>query len=163
MLTKTTRAGIQTLLYLALNQADEPASPRAMAGALGSSPTYLSKVTGQLVRAGILVAHKGAKGGVTLSRPAAAITLLDIVQALQGPILGDYCPTRMPAGMVCRFHQAMYALHQATLEALSKWTLADMAELPDRSLNLDSNTTCMMFPVGQAVASRRGKGGPNAK
>lgn len=163
MLTKTTRAGIQTLLYLALNSGDEPASPRAMATALGCSPTYLSKVTGQLVRAGVLHAHKGAKGGVTLSRTPRQINLLDIVQALQGPVLGDYCPTGMPTGMVCRFHQAMYALHQATLEVLSKWTLADMAEMPGRSLNLDTNTACMMHPVARALASAGRKGGQNVR
>ncbi len=101
MLTKTTRAGIQVLLYLSMEPAGEPASPRSMAGALGCSPTYLAKVAGQLVRAGILRAHKGAKGGVTLGRPTARITLLEIVQALQGPVLADYCPTlKSPNGVI---------------------------------------------------------------
>jgi Rrf2 family protein len=161
MLTKTTRAGIQVLLYLSMEPAGEPASPRSMAGALGCSPTYLAKVAGQLVRAGILRAHKGAKGGVTLGRPTAGITLLEIVQALQGPVLADYCPTLKSPGLACRFHQAMFALHQATIETLSKWTLAELADVSDQTPRGASNTMCILHPVLRAVAAparKRGRG-----
>ncbi|MDZ4804123.1 MAG: Rrf2 family transcriptional regulator [Candidatus Eisenbacteria bacterium] len=130
MLTKTTEAGIQALVYLALGKGGEPLSPRVIAEATGMSPSYLSKVTGQLVRADILRAHRGARGGVTLSRPAGKIRLIEVVEALQGRIVGRYCEDTTGVASICAFHEAMHEVHRATVEVLSRWTLADLAARP---------------------------------
>jgi len=130
MLTKTTEAGLQALVYIALGKGGEPVSPRVIAAETGMSPTYLSKVTGQLVRADILRAHRGARGGVTLSRPAAKIRLLEVVEALQGRIVGRYCDDTVGVSSVCAFHDAMYEVHEATVKVLSRWTLSDLAQRP---------------------------------
>ncbi|MDZ4804122.1 MAG: Rrf2 family transcriptional regulator [Candidatus Eisenbacteria bacterium] len=158
MLTRTTETGVQVLLYLAMRRRREPASPRAMAGALGLSASYLSKVTGQLVRAGVLVAHKGSKGGVTMARPAAEIRLLEIVEALQGSVTGDYCRPRSPGCRTCGFHRAMREVHHATLEALSRWTLAEMASTPGRSGTASPEPGCLTAPVTRAVRLENRKG-----
>ena len=159
MLTRTTETGIQVLLYLAMRRRREPASPRAMAGALDLSPSYLSKVTGQLVRAGVLVAHKGSKGGVTLARPPAEIRLLEMVEALQGPVTGDYCRNRAPGCRPCGFHRAMREVHQATLETLSRWTLAEMAATPGVAGAGSPDHPCLTAPVTLAVRLENRKGG----
>ena len=159
MLTRTTETGIQVLLYLALRRRQEPASPRAMAGSLDLSPSYLSKVTGQLVRAGVLVAHKGSKGGVTLARSPAEIRLLEMVEALQGPVAGDYCRNRSPRCRPCGFHRAMREVHQATLETLSRWTLAEMAATPGAGSAGTTHDTCLTAPVTMAVRLENRKGG----
>lgn len=151
MLTKTTRVGMQSLLYLALNESSTPTAPRAIATALGCSPTYLAKVTAQLVRAGILEAHRGVKGGVTLRRAAHEITLLQIVEALQGPVLADYCTTSQPKPLLCQFHQAMLFLHEAMLEALTRRSLADIAEVPGSKAGHD-NPGCLMHSVIAGLA-----------
>jgi len=63
MLSGTSLSALRTLVYLSQHM---PAviSPRRIAEDLGESPTYLSKVTTQLVKAGVLRAEKGVKGGV---------------------------------------------------------------------------------------------------
>lgn len=141
MLTKTTEAGLQALVYIALGKGGDPVSPRVIAEETGMSPTYLSKVTGHLVRADILRAHRGARGGVTLSRPAGKIRLLEVVEALQGRIVGRYCDDTTGVASVCAFHEAMYEVHRATVEVLTRWTLADLASRP----------------VGVRVGSRSGR------
>jgi Rrf2 family protein len=49
---------------------------------------FLEQLFSTLRRAGILVSHRGAKGGYTLARPAEEITVLEVVQALDG-VLGE--------------------------------------------------------------------------
>lgn len=54
------------------------------------APT-VQKVVSKLTRAGLLRAVRGAGGGLRLARPAAAITLADIVEAVEGPIALTSC------------------------------------------------------------------------
>jgi Rrf2 family protein len=48
---------------------------------------YLLQVMQQLVRAGVLTSKKGPNGGFTLARPAKEITMLQIIEAIDGPVL----------------------------------------------------------------------------
>lgn len=54
------------------------------------APT-VQKLVSQLARAGLLVASRGSGGGVRLARPAAAINLADIIEAIEGPITLTAC------------------------------------------------------------------------
>ncbi len=131
MLTKTSEVGIQILVYLAAVDSDRPISPKKIAADLNHSPSYLSKITGQLVKANILAAHRGVQGGVTLGREPGTITLLDIVQALQGLITGNYCDQAVQhPEPVCAFHVAMRQIHNITVETLAKWSVADLLANP---------------------------------
>jgi Rrf2 family transcriptional regulator, cysteine metabolism repressor len=47
---------------------------------------FLEQLFSTLRRAGILTSHRGAKGGYTLARPADEITVLEVVQALDGVV-----------------------------------------------------------------------------
>lgn len=161
MLTKTTRTGIQTLLYLALDKEGEPVSPRTIATALGCSPTYLAKVTAQLARAGILTTHRGVKGGVTLRRDPNEIRLLEIVEALQGPVLEDYCGAKLAKPLLCQFHHAMLFLHEAILDALTRWSLADIAKPPAKGGR--DNPACLLGPVLCAMDSANKPSAPQRR
>jgi Rrf2 family protein len=130
MLTQTAELGIQLMLFLALHEGREPLPPRVMAGQAGASPTYTAKVTGQLVKAGLLRAQRGAHGGVVLARDPAQITLLEIVEACQGVILADYCQPYADLTQTCAYHEAMAELHSALTGVLSRWTLALVAARP---------------------------------
>ena len=130
MLTQTAELGIQLMLYLALRNGSDPVPPRVIAAKAGASPTYTAKVTGQLVKAGLLRAQRGAHGGVVLARDPAQINLLEIVEACQGVILGDYCQPYDDLAATCAYHQAMAELHAALTSVLSSWTLAMIAARP---------------------------------
>jgi Rrf2 family protein len=144
MLTRTSLSAIRTLVYLGLHQDLGPTSPRRIAVALSESPTYLAKVTSHLVKAGILRAHKGVLGGVTLAREPKAITLLSIVEACQGHFVGSFCSDVSDTAHICAFHRAGLELYQAVTQVLSKWTLADLLQKPFPSVPI-AGVDCLMM------------------
>ncbi len=173
MFTKTSISAIRALTYLGLNSAGQPVSPRHMAERLGESPTYLAKVVRHLVKAGILRAHRGVSGGVTLNRPPDEISLLSIVEACQGAILGDFCQDADRLEKTCAFHQAGAELHGAIVGILSRWTLAELLRKPCPSETHDSRIECLLEPLplpgarsqagDERTRSKRGKSATGAK
>jgi Rrf2 family protein len=131
MLTQTTEIAIRALLHIAQLGEGQLVSAQAVAERIGSSPTYMVKTLGHLIRAGILRSHRGTQGGVTIDRAHDGITLLEIVEACQGKILGDFCQNEsVRLSGVCAYHRAMLELHEAIIGTLSRWTLADLLKRP---------------------------------
>lgn len=155
MLSGTSLSALRTLIYLG-QHAPVVVSPRRIAEELGESPTYLSKVTTQLVKAGVLRAEKGVKGGVQLARPAAEITMLSIVEACQGTIVGGYCRSACRPSEVCAFHQAALQLETAIGETLRHWTLAALLKKPSRAKALADGFSCVMLAPAQVAAAQAG-------
>lgn len=151
MLTKTSLLAIRALLWLAQHGRDVSLSPRPIAEALAASPTYLAKVLRLLVKAGILRAEKGVKGGVRLNRSPDRIPLLAVVEACQGALLGDYCEPGCDVSDVCGFHQAAEELHQAVTGVLSRWTLAQLVERPRPARALRPGLRCVMAGAAETA------------
>jgi len=148
MLTRTTELAIQALLLIALDASGEPMTPKQLAERLDCSQTYLSKILGQLVKAGILTSVRGAKGGVHLGRKPPRITLLDIVEACQGVLLGSFCSPEEGQPQPCSFHHAMREVHDHMVATLSRWTLSDLLQRPARCGAKDPAHRCRMFFEG---------------
>ena len=148
MLTRTTELAIQALLIIGFDTGGEPVTPKRIADRLACSPTYLSKILGQLARAGILTAVRGARGGVFLGRKPDKIRLLDVVEACQGVILGSFCASPADGLKPCAFHRSMRELHDNTVTILGRWTLADLLASPARCADNDPRTRCRMFFEG---------------
>lgn len=55
------------------------------------SPTFLGKIVQSLARAGVLATRRGAGGGITLAVPVAEITLLRVIEAVEGPLYVNDC------------------------------------------------------------------------
>lgn len=145
MLTQTSEIAIRALIMIAMTPEGKMLTPKEISYQLGSSPTYMAKITGQLVKSNILRSQRGAQGGVTLSRPAKNITLLAIVQSCQGLIVGNYCEEmRDHPAPVCAFHTAMKEAHVALVSVFMKWTLADMVKRPGPAPAAQKELTCKM-------------------
>jgi Rrf2 family protein len=86
-ISRTTEYGLAAVVCVAQNCKDG----RVMAGRIAKEynfPTeYLLQVMQQLVRAGILTSKKGPNGGFNLARPAKEINMLEIVEAIDGPVI----------------------------------------------------------------------------
>lgn len=67
---------------------DEPIASHLIAEKRGISEKFLLKVLKPLVSAQVLLSNKGPNGGYRLARPANDITILEIVEAVDGPIRG---------------------------------------------------------------------------
>lgn len=96
---------------------------RDLAAAAGVPGPFLSKVLGRLVDRGLLRSRRGRKGGFVLGRPAAEITLADVVLALEKK--GDLeAAFRAPAGAAAPLFAGV---RRNFLETLSKTRLSDVA------------------------------------
>ena len=73
-------------------------SAQQIADETGLPAPTVQKLVSKLSAAGLLRAVRGARGGLTLARPAAAISLADIVEAVEGPIALAACSERDGAG-----------------------------------------------------------------
>ena len=147
MLTKTSEMAIQALVYLARHENAGAIPPVRLAQRFGASPTYTAKVTNLLVKAGLLHSHRGPRGGVSLAKPAGEITLLEVVEACQGRILGDYCQEGARLSAVCAFHRAMVELQEAITGVLSRWTVGDIVARAGPAASLRGRVRCKMVCV----------------
>ena len=70
-------------------------SAQQLADETGLPAPTVQKLVSKLSGAGLLRAVRGARGGLTLARPAAAISLADIIEAVEGPIAMAACSDRL--------------------------------------------------------------------
>jgi FeS assembly SUF system regulator len=93
----------------------------------------VQKLVSRLTTAGLLRSVRGAHGGLKLARPAAAITLADIIEAVEGPIALTACAPEgkhdcgMEAACMVRPHWAV--VNQAMRGALAEVSLSRLAEV----------------------------------
>jgi Rrf2 family protein len=109
---------------------------KALAEYHGVSESYLLKHLQALTAAGILVSVPGPKGGYRLARPAAEITVLEIVDAIEGRDSAFRCTEirqRGPAGLEPEVYRLPCAIHATMLRAEMAWrtslraqTIADL-------------------------------------
>lgn len=83
---------LHCLIYLAIPTTSRSIGIKEMAAFQGVSETYLSKIFMKLRKKGLVSAVPGVKGGYRLSREADEITFWDVVEAIEGPIIGFNVP-----------------------------------------------------------------------
>jgi Rrf2 family protein len=155
MLTQTTEIAIRALLHLAIVESEDPIALPHLAAKIDVSPSYLVKVVGHLIRVGIVRSVRGVQGGVLLARDPSAISLLEVVEACQGRILGDYCEGRAQREEVCAFHHAMLEVYEAMISVLSRWHLSDLVRRPEGVVDGSVLTTCKMKLVSLGLPTRQ--------
>ena len=79
------------MVDLAVFQENGPVSTHSMGERQGISDGYLEQLIGKLKRAGLVESVRGAAGGYRLARPAADISVGDILRALEGSLLSVEC------------------------------------------------------------------------
>lgn len=63
-----------------------------LATSMGASENHLAKVMQRLVRAELVLSVKGPHGGFRLARDPGAVTFREAIEAVDGPLTGDFCP-----------------------------------------------------------------------
>ena len=87
-LTRAASYAIQAVVYIANLKKETPTASHVIARDRGISEKFLLKVLKPLVSIRVLRSVKGPHGGYRLARPANEINLLEIVEAVDGPIRG---------------------------------------------------------------------------
>jgi Rrf2 family protein len=91
---------------------------------------FLAKIMQTLARSGVLGSQKGPKGGFSLARPAAEITLYDIVEALDDLSNYNHCAvglTECNDEAPCPLHNMWVGVRTAVLDYFRRTTLVDLA------------------------------------
>lgn len=81
---------LHSMILIAKNP-DNPVSVKRIAAVTGASEAHLAKVMQLLARAGMVASTRGPKGGFTLNGNPKDTTLLDIYEAIEGPVKGGHC------------------------------------------------------------------------
>ncbi len=94
---------------------------------------FLLKIMRLLTQAGIVESYRGVNGGYALARNPSEITLLDVVEAIEGPIAinrcliaPEYCSKKFSEH--CPVHEALFKLQQSMVEHLKQYNFQMLRE-----------------------------------
>jgi len=131
--------GVRLMIELGRDQRDQPLSLASIAEAENLPLSYMEHLVARLKQAGLVESTRGARGGYSLGRDPAEITMLEVVEALEGPIVPMECFEAEPAGRVQCSHLApedgpcatkllWTRVHGGVTDALRETTLSDLVE-----------------------------------
>ena len=115
-------------------------SVHSMAGLLGASEHHLAKVMNRLVRAGLVRSSRGPRGGFSLARSSASISLADVLRAVEPPAAGPACllPEQVCRGRRCVLGNLIERMNRDTNEWLEHTMLSEL-KLPIGKEPTDEN------------------------
>ena len=99
-ITRQADYAMRAVAYLATLGTDRRAATSQIAEDQRIPPSFLAKIVSQLSVAGLLQTSRGARGGVSLARSPDDISFLEVVEAIDGPILLNEC---VADGSSCTF------------------------------------------------------------
>jgi Rrf2 family protein len=122
---------------------------------MGVPQAFLHKITADLVRAGLVRTFPGPTGGLALGRPAPQISLLHILEAIDGPICLNIClarPHECPRDQICPAHR-IWGRAQAALVAELRTATLDALVAEARALEGAARQPALqpIFPEGLRV------------
>ena len=133
MLTKTAKHALRALIILANTPPHEYRGAASIAEEIDAPTNYLGKLLKTLAERGVLLSQKGAGGGFQLAKPAARITLYDVVEPFDrvsewtGCLMGNRaCSPSDP----CAIHDRAASVRDAYISMLRTATLAEVAGKP---------------------------------
>lgn len=142
---RLTNAGdyaIRGMVHIA-SMADGAVALRSdIAEAQGIPPSFMAKILRSLVRSRLLRSSRGVHGGFALAKPSSRITLLDVVEAIEGPLSLTNC-TPDPAGCArsdeCPATSIWLEVQQKMAEVLKSTSLEDLISVQRRSARAASS------------------------
>ena len=133
--TRRTDYAIRSLIHLA-STGDQLVAAASIGDAMELPTGFLQQVLRELQRAGLVTSRPGPTGGFALARPAEEISVLQIVEAMEGPLRSSECALRGGPchwNDVCALHWVWSSARDALCDELSGATLAEVAA-DDRAL-----------------------------
>ena len=130
LVTRETDYAVRTVLYLAKNR-DRTASVTEVAHAMQIPKSFLAKLLQRLVRSHILTSSRGVNGGFQLARKPSAITLLSIMEAVQGPACINICAIdskRCKLSSTCAVHPVWVEVRKEVEKRLKRETIAKLVD-----------------------------------
>ena len=129
-LSKKADYALIAMKHLAMKRDAASTSAREIAEHYDIPIELMAKVLQRLVRTGLLTSHQGTRGGYTLSRPSATISVADVIQAIDGPFTVTSCSTvdsTCEQYGKCSNRDPLWRIRERILSALGTVSLAEMA------------------------------------
>jgi Rrf2 family protein len=130
-LTRSADYAVRAMLDVAAQSSTEIGRARTheIAQRQDIPPALLAKLVPLLVRAGLLDSQRGARGGLFLARPASEISMLEIVEAVEGPIALNRCtatPAQCDKASRCAIHPVWHKAQEYLVDLLKSTSLAEL-------------------------------------
>lgn len=129
ILSKLADYGVIVATHLAVGPDERQMTAAALAKEAQLPKATVAKVLKALAHAGIVAGARGAAGGYRLARPAASISVAEVVAAIDGAIGVTQCTTHVPTctrSNFCTTRPHWQRINQAVGTALGAVTLAEM-------------------------------------
>lgn len=130
-ITRQADYALRAMLYLAQLEKDQKAATSKIAEEKEIPPSFLAKIISQLSIAGLIRTSRGAHGGVELARSPEEISLLDVVEAIDGPISLNECtsdPSVCSFGNNCPLHEVWCEVKADLVKKLREVTFDQLIE-----------------------------------
>src|SRR4051812_11265133 len=129
-LSKKADYALIAMKHLALRPDQAAASAREIAEQYDIPVELMAKVLQRLAREGILASHQGTRGGYHLSRSPSAISVADVIQAVDGPLTVTACSTEeenCEQYSKCSVRDPLWKIRERILVALKCCTITELA------------------------------------
>ena len=131
LLSKSCEYGIRASLFLASMKRDGFVSIRTISEELGISFHFLTKIFQKLTQIGLMSSFRGPNGGIALERDAKDIKILEIILAIDGPMLFEECVLGLKDcgdEYPCPMHYKWAEERSRLIEMFKCMSLADVGE-----------------------------------
>lgn len=137
MISQTAEYALRAVVALAQQQGEALTSAQ-IADKTRVPPGYLSKVLQALARAGVVTSLRGVHGGFSLAHPAAELTVLQVIEAVDPIKRIRSCPLGLPAhgANLCPLHRRLDEAAASIEEALGSSTIGELLAEPSASTPL---------------------------
>lgn len=127
LISQTAEYALRAILYMA-EHSETSHITQAIAEATQVPAGYLSKVLQALNRAGLVSSQRGLRGGFSLAKPAAELTIYEIVQAVDPVHRIRSCPLKLPAHSknLCPLHRRLDDAMAVVEKSFRETTVADL-------------------------------------
>lgn len=129
-ITRATEYAVRCVLHLSLEPPDRVVPRREIARAREIPEQFLGKIAQRLARSGIIRIHQGARGGYELVVPPERLTLLEVVEAGEGPLSLNKCvmhPKSCQRTGVCAAHRVWFKARAQLRATLAEVSFAQLA------------------------------------
>lgn len=146
-ITRQADYAVRAVLHVARLADGTRAPTSAIAQEQGIPLPFLAKIISQLAVAGIVDAMRGASGGVRLARSPSDITMLDVIQVIDGPVALNRCVNgtdACPYTPSCPMHEVWCDAQADLVKRLSSTSFADLAaraEVLERQVTEEAQAT----------------------
>lgn len=131
-LTRKGEYAIRGIVYLAQQPPGKVVLVSEVAQVTGVSPTFLAKIFQSFAKLGLVNSFRGTGGGFLLGRPAARITLRQVVEAVEGPIIPNRCLSEEGScdrETACTVHPVWRKIQGEIAAILDSVTMEDLAKV----------------------------------